>query len=59
MKIGTKVWFSTWDGKRLAAVITGQGTKNDEPVYDLTVVNARDDLERSRWAYRNQLKFRM
>jgi hypothetical protein len=59
MKTGTKVWFTTWDDKRLAAVIVGRGTKNDRPIYDLTVENARDDLERNRWAYRDQLKFRM
>jgi hypothetical protein len=56
--IGAAVWFYAYSGERYAAIVTGNGSKNGNLVVDLDLVEVADRLDRSIWAYVEQVELR-
>lgn len=56
--IAAAVWFYAYSGERYAAIVTGNGSKNGESVVYLDLLEVADRLDRSIWAYVEQVELR-
>lgn len=54
-RIGQKVWYRDRIRGRLPAIIEGIGDKDDRLVYDVTIEGEKDQFERDKWGYEDQL----